>query len=265
MNAYTFPLRDSDALALITAPDEATATRLVGLFRPGAILSARIPNPFPDAPSGALWTRRLAEPWTRVTAPLFTSGPLFYAPTPPPPAPRTYSIIYADPAWSYRDKCHAGKRGAGYKYTVTSTREMGSLPVAQLAAPACVLFMWAVFPMLPDALELIEAWGFEYKTAAFVWTKRNKKADSDFFGMGNWTRANAEICLLATRGKPKRINAAVRQGIRAPIGAHSAKPAETRDRIVQLMGDLPRVELFAREKAPGWDAWGNQIAGGIVL
>jgi len=177
-----------------------------------------------------------------------------------------FQIVYADPAWSYNDKCHSGKRGAGYKYNVTGTDEIAALPVASIAAENCTLFMWATFPMLPDALRVISAWGFEYKTAAFVWVKTNKVAtDTDFFGMGNWTRANAEVCLLGVKGKPKRISAGVRQVIRRPIMGHSEKPPEIRDRIVELMGDLPRVELFARSATLGWSIWGDQVESTILL
>lgn len=98
------------------------------------------------------------------------------------------------------------------------------------------LFLWATFPNLDVALETIRRWGFQYKTAAFVWVKRNRKSPSWFWGLGNWTRANAEICLLATKGKPKRVSASVHSIIDAPIGRHSEKPAEARDRIVQLAG-----------------------------
>ena len=115
------------------------------------------------------------------------------------------------------------------------------------------------FPQLPAALRLIEAWGFHYKSVAFVWLKKNKKADSWFYGLGFWTRGNAEICLLATRGHPKRQAANIHQFIISPIEAHSKKPDEAREKIVALMGDLPRVELFARQSPPGWDVWGNEV------
>lgn len=170
-----------------------------------------------------------------------------------------FNIIYADPAWSYRDKCHAGERGAGYKYPCLDTEGICCLPIPSIAADDCALFIWGTFPMIHDCLKVIDAWGFAYKTAAFVWVKTNEKSDTDFFGMGNWTRANAEVCFLATRGKPKRISASVRQVIRRPIMEHSKKPPEIRERIVELMGELPRVELFAREVVDGWDAWGNEI------
>ena len=136
---------------------------------------------------------------------------------------------------------------------------MCALPVAELAAKDSALFMWATFPQLPEALRLIRAWGFTYKSVAFVWLKKNRKADSWFYGLGFWTRANAEVCLLATKGHPKRQAADIHQFIISPIEAHSKKPDETRDKIVALMGDLPRVELFARQTSPGWDVWGNEV------
>ena len=176
-----------------------------------------------------------------------------------------FDIIYADPPWAYKDKANAGKRGAGHKYTVTGTDAICAIPVSGIAAKDCALFMWATFPMLSDAMQVMRSWGFEYKTTAFVWVKRNKKADTDFLGMGNWTRANAEICLLGVKGKPKRVSASVRQVIRSPIARHSEKPQEVRERIVELMGDLPRVELFARTKATGWAVWGNEVESDIEM
>lgn len=140
-----------------------------------------------------------------------------------------------------------------------SIDELCALPVAELAAKDCVLFLWATFPQLPEALQLIKAWGFHYKTVAFVWLKRNRKSPSWFYGLGYWTRGNAEICLLAIKGKPKRKSAGVHQFIISPIEQHSKKPDEARQKILALMGDLPRVELFARQKTPGWDVWGNEV------
>ena len=126
-------------------------------------------------------------------------------------------------------------------------------------APDSAFFLWTTFPQIPDALRLIKAWGFHYKTVAFVWLKKNRKADSWFYGMGFWTRSNAEVCLLATRGHPKRQAANVHQFIISPVREHSRKPDETREKILALMGDVPRVELFARQSPPGWDVWGNEV------
>lgn len=172
-----------------------------------------------------------------------------------------YKIIYADPAWLYRDKAVAGGRGAGCHYTVTSLEDIKALPVEKLADDDSVLFMWVTMPFLEEAFDVIRSWGFEYKTCAFTWIKQNKKADTLFWGMGNWTRANAELCLLGVRGKPKRMDAGIHSVIMSHIEEHSKKPAETRDRIVKLMagGGLPKIELFARQSIDGWDCWGNEV------
>jgi len=140
-----------------------------------------------------------------------------------------------------------------------------ALPVADLASDDSVLFLWTTFPMLSEALQVISAWGFQYKTVGFVWLKQNRVAKTWFFGLGFWTRGNAEICLIATRGKPKRQDKSVHQFIISPIQQHSKKPDETRERIVQLMGDLPRVELFARHAPPDWAVWGNEVESTVEL
>lgn len=169
-----------------------------------------------------------------------------------------YGLILADPAWVYRDKANAGSRGAGHKYRLTSDQEMAQLPVGRIAAPDCLLLMWATMPMLPNALGLMAAWGFTYKTAGFTWVKTSKHG-KEFIGMGRWTRANAEIVLLGTRGKPSRVSAAVRSVLVAPVGPHSQKPKIIAQRAVELVGEgIPRIELFARgDAADGWDRWGD--------
>ena len=173
---------------------------------------------------------------------------------------RRYQVIYADPPWGYRNR---GTRGAaGRHYQTMELEEIKALPVQEIAAGDCALFLWATFPCLPEALEVIGAWGFTYKSAAFVWAKRNPKSPGWFWGLGNWTRSNPEVCLLAVRGRPKRVSAAVHSLIEAPVGRHSAKPEEARRRIVELMGDVPRVELFARAQAEGWDVWGDEVRKG---
>lgn len=167
-----------------------------------------------------------------------------------------YSVIYADPPWTYQDTANAGHRGVAWKYPVMTDEDIYSLPVQTLAAPDCALFLWGTWPKLREALQTIECWGFTYKTMAFDWVKLNPKARTPFWGMGRWTRSNTEYVLLAVRGKPTRANAGVHSLVQAPIGAHSAKPDEVRARILQLMGDVPRIELFARARSTGWDAWG---------
>ena len=173
-----------------------------------------------------------------------------------------FNIIYADPPWLYR--C-GGNGGARRHYSLMSIEEICALPVHTLAADDCVLFLWVTFPILPETFAVIRAWGFEYKTVAFTWVKRNKKSPGFFVGMGHWTRANAEVCLLATKGKPQRISKSVRQIIDTPLEHHSKKPDVTRERIIELCGDLPRVELFARQAPPGWAVWGNQVESTISL
>lgn len=126
-----------------------------------------------------------------------------------------------------------------------------------------ILLVWATFPNISEALRVMEAWGFTYKTAAFVWVKKNKKSNTNFWGMGQYTRANAEVCLLGVsddfKAKERIKSHAVHQIVEAPVGRHSEKPDEVRRRIVELLGDVPRIELFARERAEGWDAWGNEV------
>ena len=139
-------------------------------------------------------------------------------------------------------------------------KEIGKLPVEKIADKDAVLFMWVTFPCLKEGLKVIEEWGFTYKTVAFNWVKQNKKGAGLFWGLGFWTRSNSEICLLATKGRPKRISASVHSVIMSPVQKHSKKPEEAKQRIVELMGDLPRIELFAREVSPGWDAWGNEVS-----
>ena len=128
-----------------------------------------------------------------------------------------------------------------------------------------MLFLWVTFPTLLESFEVIRAWGFQYKTVAFVWIKQNKKSDGLFWGMGYWTRANAEICLLATKGHPKRVSKRVHQVVISHIEEHSKKPNEVRNRIVDLTGDVPRIELFARQTYEGWDAWGNEVQSDIAF
>ena len=179
---------------------------------------------------------------------------------------KKYGIIYADPPWHYRvySKKGAG-RSAESHYPTMTIEEIQALPVSELADKDCALFMWITFPLLKESLSVLSAWGFKFKTIAFVWIKQNRKSDSLFWGMGYWTRANAEFCVLATKGKPKRMAKNVHQVIVSHIEEHSIMPVEARSRIVRLMGDLPRIELFARQKSAGWDVWGNEVESDIIL
>ncbi len=170
---------------------------------------------------------------------------------------KKYSIIYADPAWSYQGKMM--NSSVTDHYNVMSIDDICNLPVKDIAAENSILFMWVTLPKLNEFMKVVNAWGFEYKTTAFVWVKKNKKADSFFMGLGRWTRANPEICVLATKGKIERKSKSIRQLQVFPVDKHSKKPDQFRDLILELCGDLPRIELFARNKTPGWDVWGNEV------
>lgn len=174
-----------------------------------------------------------------------------------------YGAILVDPPWHFKAWSAKGnERSADQHYATMSLRQIARLPVEELAAADCALFMWVTWPQLKSALWLIGAWGFTYKTCAFDWMKADPYrlfADdaTPEMGMGYWTRSNTEPCLLATIGKPKRLKADVRQGIISPRREHSRKPDGVHDRIERLVGG-PYVELFARQRRLGWDCWGNE-------
>lgn len=178
-----------------------------------------------------------------------------------------FNVIYADPPWSFKTWSSRGKgRSAEKHYNCLTLDEIKQLPVSSIAHKDCALFLWATDPLLPQALDLMCKWGFTYKTVAFYWCKLNTKANPlfwescDFFtGMGYWTRANPEICLLGSKGKPTRQSASVKRLVISPRREHSRKPDEVPDRIVSLMGDVPRIELFGRQPRRGWTIWGNEI------
>jgi N6-adenosine-specific RNA methylase IME4 len=183
-----------------------------------------------------------------------------------------FRAILADPPWQFNSlwggrpkKTDAGyaSRAVDAHYDTLTIDQIAALPVAALAAEDCVLFMWTCWPVLQKSFAVLEAWGFTYKTCAFSWMKADPWrlfADdkTPFAGMGYWTRANTEPCLLATRGKPKRRAKDVRQGIIAPRREHSRKPDCVHERIQRLV-DGPYLELFARAERPGWTTWGNEV------
>lgn len=183
-----------------------------------------------------------------------------------------FAAIYADPPWAFKAwakdkmlKDGTSPRAVERHYPVHETSVIADLPIGELAAHDSCLFMWFSWPMLPDAMALIEAWGFTYKTCAFCWVKGDARQVEFFNGetkadmtLGYWTRANSEACLLATRGKPKRLDAGVRQGIIEPRREHSRKPDCVYSRIERLVAG-PYLELFARSTRPGWSSWGNQV------
>jgi len=173
-----------------------------------------------------------------------------------------YAVIYADPPWQFYTWSAKGTgRSAVSHYRCADVEALAALPVGDFAAHDSVLLLWAPDPLLPRALDLIRAWGFEYKTVGFYWVKLNASAkhEADFFtGLGYWTRANPEQCLLATRGKPTRKAKDVRRLAVERRREHSRKPDCIRDRIERLV-DGPYLELFARETKKGWDCWGDQV------
>lgn len=173
-----------------------------------------------------------------------------------------FNIILADPAWSFRvwNRDTGNGRSAESHYRTMSIEDIYNLPVHLLADKDCTLFLWATNSLLPEALEVGKRWGFEYKTVAFTWVKKTKHG-KDHMGMGYWTRQSPEMCLLFTKGKPKRVSKSVRQLQVHTIGRHSEKPIAIHHEIVKLMGDMPRVELFARECKDGWVCLGNEIDG----
>jgi N6-adenosine-specific RNA methylase IME4 len=182
--------------------------------------------------------------------------------------PRNYfGAILADPPWRFEpySRDTGLDRAADSHYQTQTTADLASLPVGELATADSILFLWICWPNLKDGLEVIDAWGFTYKTCAFCWTKADNR-QPDFFqdelpaqvGMGFWTRANSEVCLLATRGKPKRLNADVRQAIIAPRREHSRKPDGIHERIERLAAP-PYLELFARQTRPGWTCCGDEV------
>lgn len=178
-----------------------------------------------------------------------------------------YQIIYADPPWKYRDNANSGKRGAKHKYPVMKLEDLKRLPVWELADEQCLLAMWHVPTMPMEAKELCEAWGFRLMTMkGFTWHKYHAKSGKYCMGMGHLTRGNSEDMLFGVKGKLlERLDASIIQSVSAPRGEHSEKPAVFRELLTQMVGDLPRIELFAREGVPGWDAWGNECDSDIEL
>lgn len=179
-----------------------------------------------------------------------------------------YNIIYADPPWSYKDKRDKHPRlcgGALSHYPTMKIEDIKALPIADLTADNAILFLWVTFPLLQEGLDTIKSWGFKYKTLGFSWIKTNKKNNKPFFGIGYYTKSNCEVCLIGVKGKPPKVSNSVSSVIISPREEHSKKPDIVRDKIVELCGDLPRIELFARQKADGWDVWGNEVISDINL
>ncbi len=176
---------------------------------------------------------------------------------------KKYKIIYADPPWAYRNMCNI-QATANTQYPTMNNEDICKLPVEKIADENSILFLWATFPKIQEALDVIKAWGFEYKTVGFVWIKKNKNF-SNFFGVGWYTRSNSEVCLIGVKGKAPKISNSISQIIETRRERHSKKPSIIRDKIIAFSGDISRIELFAREKVDGWDCWGNEVEPDISL
>ncbi len=175
---------------------------------------------------------------------------------------KKYNVIYVDPPWKYNARNNKNTKfggGAGGHYDTMTMQEIENLPVQKIADDNCALFLWTTFPYLDKQIKLFEKWGFVYKTLGFSWIKTNKNNKEPFFGVGYYAKSNCEICLLGTKGKMKPVSNRVSSCIISPRLEHSRKPEQARDRIVELFGDVPRIELFARQESTGWDCWGNEV------
>ena len=163
---------------------------------------------------------------------------------------KKYNIIYADPPWKYNSRANHKTRfrgGACGHYNLMSMDEIKKVPIPKLADDNCVLFMWCTFPYLDEQIKLFEYWGFKYKTLGFSWIKTNKKNGKPFFGVGYYAKSNCEVCLMGIKGKMKPISNKVSSCVISERREHSRKPDEVRNKIVELFGDIPRIELFARQ------------------
>lgn len=175
---------------------------------------------------------------------------------------KKYNLIYADPPWRYNARNNTKTKfggGAAGHYPTMTMQEIERLPIQRIAHENCALFLWVTFPYLDEQIKLFEKWGFRYTTLGFSWTKTNKKNGEPFFGVGYYAKSNCEVCLMGIKGKMTPITNEISSCVIAPREAHSKKPDEVRNRIVQLFGDVPRIELFARQHIEGWDCWGNEV------
>ena len=175
---------------------------------------------------------------------------------------KKYKIILADPPWAYENysnlKDDTQRKACGRMlYNTMEVKEICELPISDITDESCVLFIWVTMPLLDKVFEIINAWGFKYKCCGFTWIKTTSKGI--YSGLGHYTLGNAELCLIATKKKfPKRVYP-VKQVIMSKLRGHSRKPDEVYTRIEKMYGDVSKIELFARTKRQGWDAWGNQV------
>ena len=175
---------------------------------------------------------------------------------------KKYNVIYADPPWEYKESGGGHRGTAGLPYETMSTQDICDLPIDKISEDNSFLYLWATDPKLPQALEVMKAWGYTFKGVAYVWVKQNKKTDSVFWGMGRYSRKNVELVLLGVKGNAIKdfppIKRNSHQVVFSKVEEHSKKPDKIRQEIVEVLGSLPRIELFARQHADGWDCWGNE-------
>jgi len=178
---------------------------------------------------------------------------------------KKYQIIYCDPPWSYQNG-GVPQGGVDAQYPTMKLEDIKKLPIDKISADTSALLLWATFPQLQEALDVIKAWGFTYKTLGFSWLKTNKDG-SPVFGIGYYAKSNQEVCLLGVKGKAHSLvkSNSVSSFVSTGRTKHSEKPQIFRDKIVELFGDIPRIELFARQKTEGWDVYGNEVESDITL
>ena len=175
-----------------------------------------------------------------------------------------YKIILADPPWAYRNMGNIQNNVLNH-YNTMSNEDIENLNINDISDDNSILFLWCTFPKLQEGLNTIKAWGFEYKTIGFIWVKTNKNNNKPFFGVGWYTKSNAEVCLIGVKGKAPKISNSVSSVVISKREEHSKKPDEVKKRIIEFCGDIKRIELFAREKSHGFDVWGNEINNDIEL
>lgn len=172
-----------------------------------------------------------------------------------------YGCLYIDPPWGFRNFSEKGERkNPNQHYPCMTVEQIAALPVGELAARDCALFLWTTGPFLEASFGVARAWGFKYSTTGFTWAKQNPSGEGWAYGTGYWTRANPEYCLLFTKGSPRRLATDVPELIVSPRARHSEKPEEVAERIQRLVGG-PYCEVFARKARVGWTVLGNEIDG----
>jgi N6-adenosine-specific RNA methylase IME4 len=177
-----------------------------------------------------------------------------------------FDIIYADPPWSFTTWSDKGKKKSpDNHYQILNIEDIKGLNVQGISNDNSILALWVTAPLFREGLDTLKSWGFEYKTFLFTWVKTNKKSPGWFWGLGYYTRSNPEFCILGTRGKPlERLSHSIHSVVDSPVAEHSKKPDIVRNRLVDLFGDRPRVELFARNTYEGWVCLGNEINGNDI-